>query len=235
LAQHLSEGYNFSRGECHLNEMQEFYNTYGYIPYLRIGERESSWARWLYLNYLPENTIPVTLSLRQLAGDSKRNADTFVWLSFIDKCKDDFPEVVFVFVGLKEEAFDGLRKRSNVVVAKDFGTSIIEDFALIRTSFLYMGVASGVNLVAIFSDLPYLIFQSPNVIKYGLRPGENFTFATNLQKLFGTAIMVTPELLLSEFKKLYSKLNRNQWLRETLGKGRYKHSHPSSVTAINGP
>ncbi|MFC1644300.1 hypothetical protein ACFL5C_03200, partial [Candidatus Omnitrophota bacterium] len=118
LRQHLSEKYNYTDGgNPHLREIQKFYNIYGYIPHLRIGNRNSFWARWFYVNHLPEKTIPVTLSLRQpLSGIfNVRNAVPAVWLSFIDRCKVDFPEVVFVVVGLRAEVFHGLRERSNVI------------------------------------------------------------------------------------------------------------------------
>ncbi len=234
LGQHLAEKYNrHDQGIAHLIEIQEFHNTHNYIPYLRIGDRDSSWARWFYLNYLPEKTVPVTLSLRQLSGDHDgRNADKAVWLSFIDKCKTDFPEVVFIVVGLREEVFNGLREKSNVIIAKDYGTSIIEDLALIRTSFLYMGTTSGVNTIAFFSDLPYLVFQFPNLHKYGLKIGESFSFATSTQKIFSSTIVVTPKLLLYEFKKLYSNLDLNKWLNITSEKSCNKHGHPSGVVRL---
>ena len=38
-----------------------------------------------------------------------------------------------------------------------------------------------------------------------------FFFATENQKLFGTNVPVTPELLYSEFSKLYKRLDRNKW------------------------
>ena len=236
LAHHLGETYNYADyGFPNFNEVQDFYNSHGYIPYLRIGDRDGFWAHWFYLNYLPENTVPVTLSLKQTSHASERNTNPVVWLSFIDQCKIDFPEVVFVFVGLREETFDGLRKRSNVIIAKDFGTSIIEDLALIRTSLMYMGTSSGVNTIAQFSDLPYLIFKFPEwcLHRLELKSGENFSFATGRQKMFSTQILVTPELLLNEFKALYSKLDRNKWCSTVLEKARNKYGHPSARVKMN--
>ena len=109
LEQHLGETYNFHSvtGECHTNEIQEFYNAHGYIPYLRIGKRDSSWAQWFYLNHLPDKAVPVTLSLKRTSHAIKRNANPAVWLSFIDKCKIDFPEVVFCGGGLREDVLEG--------------------------------------------------------------------------------------------------------------------------------
>lgn len=235
LGHHLGETYNYHGGTPDMKDIQEFYKTYKYIPYLRVGSMNISWARWFYLNYLPEMTVPVTLSLRQTSGDTERNANPNVWLSFIDKCNIDFPEVIFVVVGLKEEVFNGLRKKPNVTIAKDFGTSIKEDLALIRTSLMYMGPESGVNVIAVFSDLPYLIFQLQEYYlhRYGLKTGENYPFATDKQKIFSSTIKITPELLFNEFKDLYSKLDRNKWRSLALGNACIKHGHPSAVVEKN--
>lgn len=228
LGQHLGETYNFRDGACsHYIEIQSFYNIRGFIPYLRIGNRDSSWAKWFYLNYLPDRTVPVALSMKKTSHAEERNADSAAWLSFIDRCKVDFSEVTFVIVGLREEVFDGLRERPNVIIAKDYGTSIIEDLALIYTSLMYIGTTSGINAIALFSDLPYLIFQWPQIHKLGLKLGESFSFATDMQKIFSSTILVTPELLLDEFKKLYSKLDRGKWFSRTFKEACNKQGHPA--------
>jgi len=210
--------------------MQEFFNSYGYIPYLRIGERDKTWAQWLYMKQLPKGAVPVSLSLKRTLHRVENNAVPTTWLSFIDKCGLDFPEVVFIVVGLREEVFTGLRNRSNVIIAKDFGTSVIEDLALIRASLMYLGTSSGVNTIVMFSDLPYLITQMEvsNYLRHGLKPGDKFSFMLDTQKIFSTEIMVTPELLLKEFKALYSKLDRNKWRSTALETAREKHGHPTT-------
>jgi len=234
LNQHLGETYNFFNEAAIsiLKEIGEFYNAQGYIPHLRIGKKESSWALWFYRNNLPKNTIPISLTLKRTSHDPFRNANPDVWLSFIDKCKRDFPEAIFVVVGLREEVFDGLRKRSNVIIAKDFGTSVIEDLALIYTSFLHMGTATGVNCIALFSNLPYLIFQVPNIHKYSLKMGKHHSFATEKQKIFGTTIKTTPKLIYNEFKDLYSTLDPNKWHTTALENANTKHSLPGASVEL---
>ncbi|MDD5687487.1 MAG: hypothetical protein PHE88_06620 [Elusimicrobia bacterium] len=228
LEKHLDESYNYFGGAPHINEIQEFHNIHGYIPHLRIGERDSCWAKWFFLNHLPDKSVAVVISLKLTSHFTERNANPAVWLSFIDKCKTAFPEVVFIIVGLREEVFDGLRERSNVIIAKDFGTSVIEDLALIRASLLYMGSASGVDIIAMFSDHPYLIFQLPDIHIYGLKLGEDFSFVTDKQKSLDSTISVTPELLFNEFKQLYLKLDRDKWFSTTLQNACNKHGHPSA-------
>lgn len=231
LTQHLSETYNYYGGEPHTIEIQTFHNRYGYIPHLRIGERDSSWAYSFYKRYLPEGTVPVSLSLKQTLHAPERNAEPEIWLSFIDMCKVDFAEVTFVVAGLREEVFSGLRERPNIIIAKDFGTSIIEDLALIRTSFLYMATDSGPSIIALYSDLPYLLFQlHVNAMRaHGVEPGEQYRFANDRQKIFSGETRVTTELLFKEFKELYSRLDRNEWYDKVFDRALNKHGHPSAT------
>ena len=230
LEQHLNETYDFSIRNALLKPIQEFYILHGNIPHLRIGVRDMAWAQWFYMNHLPKGAVPVSLSLKQTLHRFEHNADQTVWLSFIDKCCLDFPDVVFVVVGLREEVFEGLRNRSNVVIAKDFGTSIMEDLALIRASLMYMGTCSGVNIIAMFSALPYLIFQMlvDDVYGHGMKMDEKFPFVTNQQKIFSVDIKVTLEFLFKEFKALYSRLDKNEWYSMTQEKARNKHGHPAT-------
>ena len=230
LAMHLGEAYNFLCCPPILNPMQDFFNKHGYIPYLRIGERDKAWAQWFFLKHLPKEAVAVTLSLKQTSHCIGNNAEPATWLVFIDQCRLDFPEVVFVIVGLREEVFAGLRDRPNVIIAKDSGTSAIEDLALIRASLLYLGISSGVNIIAMFSDLPYLIFQMDvsNYLRHGLKVGDKFSFVLDTQKIFSAEVKVTPELLFSEFKQIYSKLDKIRWCSITSEKACKKHSHPTT-------
>ena len=211
LGHHLSETYNYYGGTPHTIDIDKFFKDFGYIPHLRVGSRDKAWARYFYLKHLKEKAIPISLSLKQTSHAPERNALPSVWLSFIDKCDKEFKEVVFIGVGLREEIFDGLRERRNIIIAKDFGSSITEDFALIRTSFIYMGTNSGINTIAQFSDLPYLIFQFPQeLLRY-------FEYRSDNQKVFSAKTKVTPELLFQEFKNLYLKLDRNKWYSSNKG------------------
>jgi len=231
LVQHFGQTYNYRGGAPNVVDINKFCKEFGYIPHLKISDREKGWARHFYLTHLKKKAVPVALSLKQTAHSLDRNADPAVWLSFIDKCNLDFPEVIFVLLGLRGEVFDGLRDRPNVIIAKDFGTSLMEDLALIRTSFLYMATVVGVTAIALFSDLPYLMFQwqTFSLRKCGLQSREAFSFATDKQKVFDDTISVTPELLLDEFKKIYSNLDRNRWHDEVLKKALNKYSDPTTM------
>lgn len=213
-----------------LRPIMEFYDIHKYIPYLRIGRRDECWARWLYARNLPEGAVSVTLSLKGTMHRTECNADPSIWLSFIDRCKVNFPEVVFFVVGLREEVFEGLRDRSNVIIAKDFGTSIIEDLALIRSSLMHMGTSSGVNVIAMFSDLPYIMTQLSlyTYLQHGIKPDEKFSFMLDTQKIFSVNTAVTTEFLFNEFKETYLSLDKDKWYSITLQRARNKDSHPTT-------
>lgn len=230
LARHLSETFNYSGGADY-RKIEIFYRKHGYIPFLRIGERELAKAYSFYLSHLPEGAVPVVLGLRQTKWDVERNADEAVWLSFIDKCRKEFPDITFVAVGLKDEVFAGIEPRRNLIIAKDFGTSINEDLALIRSSFLFMATESGVTTIAMFSDLPYLIFQVPSRsmhINLGLETGERLCYQTDTQKRFDSTITVTPKVLVREFKKIHGKLDKQAWLKRAMADAKPNYSHPGN-------
>jgi hypothetical protein len=132
-------------------------------------------------------------------------------------CKSAFPEVVFVVVGTREEVFEELRHHRNVIVAKDHGSTLLDDLALIRTSLLYMGRESGVSEIAVFSDVPYLLFGREERARLAqkLKPDSNYEFATKLQKVFyASSFIVTADSLLREFSNLYNQLDIDKWRKK---------------------
>ena len=233
LKEHLGETFNYYGG-AYMNKILDFYKRNNYVPSLKVSERETGNSYQFYKDNLPEGAIPVTLSFKLTTHDSQRNPDTDVWLAFIDKIGIDFPEVVFVIIGLREESFDGLRARPNVIIAKDFGTNIIEDVSLISASVLYMATTSGIGTIARFSELPYLIFQEPltSLSMYGVKRDEQYCFSNENQKVFDTSITVTPELLYNEFKNVFQKINLNKWRQLVEDKARGKNGHPTAVVSL---
>ena len=212
----LNETFNFYGGAT-LKEIREFYREHGFIPHLAIDDYHLRWAYSLYRTKA-KDSLPVVVCLRNSPDGADRNAEREAWLGFFDLCKSVFPEVKFVVVGTREEAFEELRGRSNVIVAKDYGSTLPDDFALIKTSLLYIGVDAGVGAIALFSDVPYLLFgRSPESgEQVGLKPGSNWEFATPYQKQLYTSFTITPDSLLSEFSDLYSQLDVEEWHKKAL-------------------
>ena len=211
INEQLKETFNFYGGAT-LKEIQDFYRECGFIPHLVINDYHLSWAYNFYKTKA-KGLLPVVVSLKWHPHSMRRSADRNVWLGFFDLCKSAFPEVVFVVIGVREEVFEELRERSNVIIAKDYGSTLAEDFALARTSLLFMGMISGIATIVWFSDVPYLLFgQSPEYGKQtGLKPGSTWEFATQYQKVFYTSFIITPHSLLEEFSSLYNQLDIDRW------------------------
>ncbi len=213
INQQLAETFNFY-GHATLKEIQDFYRERAFIPYLTIDDYHLSWAYNFYKTKA-KGLLPVVISLRWHPHAAiHRNTERNVWLTFFDLCQSEFPGVVFVVVGNREEVFEELRHRNNVVVAKDYGSTLLDDFALVRTSLLYMAKESGISIIAVFSDTPYLLFGREEVARTALKlePGANWEFATQHQKVFyADSFTVTPDSLLREFSNLYNQLDTDKW------------------------
>ncbi|MFC1987019.1 hypothetical protein ACFLVH_00485 [Chloroflexota bacterium] len=213
VVQQLAETFNFYGGAT-LKEIRDFYRERRFIPYLTIDEHHLSWAHNFYADKA-KGLLPVVVSLRwHPHGTTNRNADHEGWLGFFDLCQSAFPKVVFIIVGTREEAFEELRYRRNVIVAKDYGSTLLNDLALIRTSLLYMGMESGVSVIAVFSDVPYLLFGREEIARkaWELEPNTNYEFATEHQKAFyASSFTITSESLMLEFSNVYNQLAIDEW------------------------
>lgn len=231
LNRYLGETFNYGKGDYEIKVLlDDFYKNNKHMPKLRIGERDMMWAYDFFMKNLPANKVPVVLSLKNTFHSQHRNADPAIWLPFIKRCEHEYPEVMFIQIGLRGEEFCAIRKCKNVIIAKDFCSSLLEDFALMRASVLYLGTTSGVTKVAEYSDLPFLIFRMEAHImkRLRLRNGEGHVFSTKQQKFYDSNFKMSPEILFNEFEKVYQQIDLNNWRKNALTRGSFKHSHPST-------
>lgn len=205
----LKETFNF-HGGADFKEIHDFKKKHGFVPSLAIDDYHLSWAHNFYKSKI-EDRIPVAVALRNRPDGAGSNTDQQAWLGFFDLCKIKFPTTVFVIIGTREEAFDGLKTRENVIVAKDYGSTLSDDFALMRTSFLFMGMCSGINIISIFSDHPFLIFGRRLNIEKQCRLTY---FHVKYQKTYFSTFLITPDSLFREFSELYSQLDIEQWRKK---------------------
>ena len=198
----------------YFDRVQEFYRQYGYIPHLSCQSAMVTWARF----FIKENIrpyLPVTVHLRNDKTKTwvralERNAKLDCWLEFFALCEDKF-DVKFIVVCGKDEIDPRLRNLANVILSKDYSTTVEQDLALIQASLMFMGVCSGMDVMPMFSDIPYIVtnFRSRSeTIPYGLAP----VFATSLQRLIWEP--ETTELLIDEFTNLFRQVDTSQWERD---------------------
>jgi hypothetical protein len=193
-----------------LTIIESFFAEHGWVPHLSFRPVMQDWAQSFFLRtVLPD--IPVTVQLRNNAAMKhglRRNSRLESWLQFFHYCAGRFP-VKFVVICAWTEVDPRLRECPNVVVAKDSHTSLEQDLALIQSSALFMGGSSGPALVAVFSKLPYLIFNVHT--SYESRPrGTQHVFASSHQKLVWEP--ESAELLIREFTTSMEQLDTPAWL-----------------------
>jgi hypothetical protein len=207
--------------EHYFNYVQEFYRERGYIPYLSCRPAMVAWA----LCFLAEHVrprFPVSLQLRNNTLFPERNSKLDEWLEFVSYCESHFP-VTFVLVGDREEIDPRFRDRPNVLVAKDYGTTVEEDLALIQASMLHMGSVSGPTMFAIFRDAPYLIYRF-RVQHEEMQWGTSAAWATPLQKLVWES--ETHERIKADFSAIWAQLRPEAWAEDF---GRLAHEAVSTL------
>lgn len=136
-----------------------FYIKNGYLPSLQSRKPLEEWA----FNFFKENSdgmIPITVNIRnnQLI-DKHRNSNINEWLNFFSKNKKKYPVKFFILCS-RSELDERLRKLSNVVIVKDFYSTVEQDLALIEASAIHMGTSSGPATMAWFNKNPYFIVNA---------------------------------------------------------------------------
>lgn len=196
----------------------EFYNKYGFLPFLSCQKGMLLWA----LSFLEQKgiTYPVVVHLRKSLVRPHRNSDFNSWLEFFRYCYEWRKDVTFVVIGTYGEIDQKFENLENVVFSKNHGTTIEQDCALIQVAVMFMGMLSGPNVMAWHSDVPYLTFNFFQEIKNKktcekwIFDGRayQFPYASALQKLIGP--LETKELLVKEFNDLFDQIDPCEYKRK---------------------
>jgi hypothetical protein len=189
------------------NYSNSFYSQHGYVPHMSCQLSTLSWARkFLFDNLHP--LLPVTVQLRNTSTVPERNAELDCWIEFFTHCLNKYP-IKFIMIGRGDEIDPRFRKLSNVLVAKDYCTTLEQDLALIQTAFMFMASSSsGPSAMALFSDLPYVLYKFMPVNE-DIPPGSSAPWATELQKWVWEP--ETTDRLTSDFRWVYDKVDKIQW------------------------
>lgn len=193
--------------------IQRFYREYGSIPSLSMKPKPVCWALDFIQNHVSP-TLPVVVHLKNNPRERGcSNARFREWAAFFKTCEHRY-DAKFILVG-NEDIDDIVCKLSNVVVAREYGSSLPYDLALIQTAFIFMGMASGPCNMALFGDTSYLIYKNPDhhaeqmALEFGA--ADCLPFATQQQKFLRK--FETAAGLMSEFAVLFSDANRDRWER----------------------
>lgn len=187
--------------------IQQFFVNFGYIPYLHFKKIYRQWAEQFKRNVCHGAFMVVVHLKNDQQSPNLGNADFGEWLKFFQHFIAD-SRFIFVLIG-NEPLPDAIGKLPNVKLAREFGSHLARDLALIEQADLFMGVTSGPANMAILSQVPYLIYKHPrqhtSEMKQELGTKDHFLFATPLQKFYRA--IQQGERLIKDFSGVYSRLN----------------------------
>jgi len=191
----------------------DYYQEYRSIPRLPCRQFLIDDACSFYYRHVWPD-IPVTVQTRNnpIFG-THRNVHMESWIKFFEDCRGRYP-VKFIIVCSHSEIDDRLRQCPNVLIAKDFHTSVEQDLTLIHEAAIHMGSSSGMGTIALFNEKPYLIVNTDMDAKQyrGIIREESFLrffFASPFQRF--SLGKETAELLISEFSRMWSAINVDEW------------------------
>lgn len=195
----------------YFNTVQAFYFKNGFIPKLSCQPAMVSWAtRFIEREVWP--AIPIVVFLRNRVECEYKNADFDSWASFFQHSQTRF-NVKFIVIGTREEMDPRCRGLENVIFSKDYATTVEQDCALIQTSLAYLAnTSSGMGMMAIFSDLPYIVFNFFTGGSEDIPVGSQISFAGPLQKIFWGS-RENSEQLIEQFTDLYEHIDVNTWTK----------------------
>lgn len=196
-----------------LNAINIYFNKNKEIPKIKSRNFLSKWAKY-FLTTNSQNDLPVTINIRNNNEyQQERNSNIDVWLKFFKEAKYRF-KIKFFIICSKSEVDNRLRNHDNVVIVKDFQTTVEQDLAIISESAMHLGTSSGPASLAWFIDTPFLIFNSTlnseyfsdnNIIRFFKNDIFNFNFS-NSRQLF-TSKKESVEMLLNFLNEYYEYIN----------------------------
>lgn len=189
----------------------EFYHLHGYIPHLSCKPAMVMWARY-FIREKVRPQLPIVVHLRNDKSrtwiEAERNAKLDCWLEFFSFCEDKF-NVKFIVVCGKDEIDHRFRNLPNVILAKDYATTVEQDLALIQVSLMFMGGRSwAVGQMAMLSNIPYIMFNI-HPIHENIPYGSQLPWATPLQRFIWEP--ETTESLINEFTDVFRQIDIAQW------------------------
>lgn len=147
--------------------IKAYFDEHKSVPRFRQLKSESPLKDELLFGF-KANSIFVTVHIRQRSkeihsqhgGALYRDSNQDTWLEFIKQAAITHPQVVFIVIGRLAEFTRQLYACNNVVILKHYGLGLIDELTAIQHSDLFMGGISGPAMFAMFTNTPYVLFQS---------------------------------------------------------------------------
>jgi hypothetical protein len=136
--------------------LDRFYAVHGDLPKLTCPPAAMDWARHFIREYVSP-AIPVAAQVRFNPDSQHRNTEIGPWKGFFERMQAR-SDIKFVVICRREEIVPELRSLKNVIYAKDHGSDVLQDLALVQASHFSMFPDSGFCTYPWFCGLPSLYF-----------------------------------------------------------------------------
>jgi hypothetical protein len=136
--------------------LDRFHASHGYLPKLTCPPTALQWANSLVRERVAP-AVPVAVQIRFNPDSRIRDTELSPWAEFLKRMQPQ-RHIKFVLICRREEIVPELRELQNVIYAKDHGSGVLEDLALVQTARFSMFPASGFCTFPWFCGRPSLYF-----------------------------------------------------------------------------
>lgn len=136
--------------------LNRFFDARGYLPKLTCPPTLLEWARGFVREHVSP-AVPVAAQIRFNADSPYRNTEIGPWKEFFVRMQAR-SDIKFIVICRREEIAPELRTLKNIIYAKDHGSTVLQDLALVQVSHLSMFPDSGFCTYPWFCGLPSLYF-----------------------------------------------------------------------------
>lgn len=168
------------------HHVTEFYEKEHYIPELIIDSESVEYGK-KFIEEHCDGKIPVVAAIRKNNRDEARNAPVLEWIKFFQYAEKRHNEYKFIIIGAKNEIIPELEEMDNIVFAKSYGSTLLQDIALITLCQLFIGNESGVVCYSWFTNKPTISFgMEKRHVHWGqaIRHNQKFNFLNGMQQVY---------------------------------------------------
>ena len=134
----------------------DFFNRYHYLPKLTSDRPHLEWANTFIEKHCKDKT-PFCVAIRKNRRDPDRNAPVEEWAKFFKYCNLKYPDFFFIIIGSEQEIHPELLEMKNILFAKLYDSSLLQDIAIIQSSKVLLAHSSGLSV------FPYYIENVPSI------------------------------------------------------------------------
>jgi hypothetical protein len=180
----------------------------GSLPSLSPRPAAADWTRQFRQKHAIQKlvTVQIRKNPRNPARDSNMNA----WLAFFQHTCQHY-SVTFVVLCAHAEIDERMRACRNVVIAKDMGTQLEQDLALIATADAHMGASSGPGTIALFNSHPFCMFgfdTHSDLVGGLIEDGRHVRYPFSLPSQNWVRETETTAMLEEEFELLWAAIHQ---------------------------